>query len=237
MSEPGLPPPPPPAAPGEPPGLPWERRAETGAVAGFVDTLRRLVLEPAAAFRDAKRRGELVSPFAYAVLLAWLGVLAERMWSLLVGTSLVDLMPPEMREGVMLGLALSGIGIAIALVVVPVLVLVGLFVYGAILHLFLMLYGATRDSTAGFEGTLRAVAWSSTAQLGQLVPFAGGLVTAVWSVVLQTMALATFHRTTQGRALAAVLTPVLLCCVCLVFFFAGLMAVVVGGLAAAAGGP
>ena len=235
MSEPG--PPPPPPATGEPPGLPWERRAEHGAVAGFVDTLRRLVLEPAAAFRDAKRRGELVSPLAYAVLLAWLGVLAERTWSLLIGSSLVDLMPPEMRDAAALGFALSGIGIAIALVVVPVVVLLGLFVYGAILHLFLMLYGATRNSAAGFEGTLRALAWSSTAQLGQLVPFAGGLVATVWSVVLQTMALATFHRTTQGRALAAVLTPLLLCCVCFAVFFASIVALVVGGLASAAGGP
>jgi hypothetical protein len=237
MSLPDSPPPPPPAAAGEPAGLPWERRAEAGgAVRAFVETLRRLAVEPAAAFVDARRRGELVSPLSYAVLLAWLGVLAERMWSLVVGTSLVDFMPPEMRDATALGFALSGIGLAIALVVVPVVVLLGLVVYGAVVHLFLMLYGATRDSPAGYEGTLRALAWSSTAQLGQLVPFAGGLVVAVWGVVLQTMALAAFHRTTPGRALAAVLTPLALCCVCFAVFFAGIAALVVGGLASGAGG-
>ena len=87
MNLPATPPPPPPA---EPPGLPWERRAETGAVQGFADTVRRLLVEPAAAFRDARRRGDLVSPLAYAVLLIVVGVVAERLWGLLVGTSLLE---------------------------------------------------------------------------------------------------------------------------------------------------
>jgi hypothetical protein len=99
-----------------------------------------------------------------------------------------------------------------------------------------MLYGGTRDSDTGFEGTLRSLAWSSTAQLGQLVPFAGGLIALVWGIVLQTLSLATFHRTTQGKALAAVLTPILLCCVCIALFAASLVALVAGGLASGAGG-
>lgn len=232
LTPPAAPPPPPPTASGEPAGLPWERRAETGAVQGFVDTVKRLVVEPSAAFRDAKRKGELVSPLAYAVLLGWIGVFAERLWSLLVGTSLIELLPPEVAESARWGMAFSGLGMAIALLVTPVVILLVLFIYGAIVHLFLLLYGATRDSDSGYEGTLRALAWSSTAQLGQLVPFAGGLVALVWGVVLQTLSLAEMHRTTQGRALAAVLTPLVLCCVCAVFFFASIAALIFGSIAA-----
>lgn len=226
-------PPPPPAAP---PGLPWERRAETGALQGFADTVRRLMVEPAAALRDARRHGDLVSPIAYAVLMALVGVLAERVWGLLVGTSLLDLMPAELRENSAFGFALSGLGLAVTLVVTPIVALCVLFVYAAIVHLFLMLYGGTRDSETGYEGTVRALAWSSTSQLGQLVPFAGGVIALVWGVVLQTLSLASFHRTTQGRALAAVLTPLVLCCVCIAVFAAGLMALIVGGIASGAGG-
>jgi len=226
------PPPPPP----QPAGLPWERRAEVGAVHGFTETLRRLVVEPAAALGEARRRGDLFSPLAYAVLLVLIGVLAERIWSLLIGTSLLDVLPPHLRDNAGLAFALSTVGLAVTLVVMPILVLVAMFVYGAIVHLFLMLYGGTRDSDTGYEGTVRALAWSMTSQLGQLVPFAGGLVAMVWGVVLQTMALSSLHRTTQGRALAAVLTPLVLCCVCFAVFFAGIMALVVGGLAAGSGG-
>lgn len=236
MSEPGAatpsPPPPPTATRSEPPGLPWERRAETGAVEGFVATLRRIALEPSAGFRDARRRGEFVSPLSYAVLVGWIGVLAERLWSLLIGSSLMELLPTEMAENTQWAFLLGGVGLAIALIVTPIILLVMLFVWGAIVHLFLLLYGATRDSDTGFEGTLRALSWSSTAQLGQLVPFAGGLITLVWGIVLQTLSLAELHRTTQGRALAAVLTPLALCCICLFFFLASIVALVAGGIAA-----
>lgn len=223
MSEPPVAPPPPPAG-----GLPWEERARYGAFNGFVETLRRLVTAPAAAFAEARRTGELVSPIAYAVLIGWLGVLAERMWSFLFGTSLLDLMPREFGEAWAAGYALSGLVLAVVLVLTPIFVLVGLFVWGAIVHLFLLVYGGTKDSDTGFEGTLRALGWSATAQLGQLVPLVGGLVAFVWSIVLQTIGLATFHRTSRGRALAAVLTPLLLCCVCFALFFASVVAMVVG---------
>jgi len=231
MSEPGLPPPPPPPS-AEPPGLPWERRAELGAVNGFFETIKRLTVEPAAGFREARRHGDLVSPIAYAVLVGWVGFVLERLWRFLVGTSLLDMIPGQARDLGALGFALGGVGLVIGLIVIPIFLLLGLLVYGAILHLFLLLYGGARDSDTGFEGTLRALSWSFTSQLGQVVPFAGGLVALVWGVILQTLALASFHRTTTGRALAAVLTPLLLCCVCIAFFFASLMALFVGGLAA-----
>jgi len=234
MNVPASPPPPPPSA--EPPGLPWERRAETGALQSFADTVRRLATEPAAAFRDARRRGGLGAPLGYAVLLIVIGVLAERLWGLMIGTSLLDLMPPDVRGNAAFGFALSGIGLVVTLVVAPIVGVCVLFVYAAIVHLFLMLYGGTRQSDTGYEGTLRALAWSSTSQLGQLVPFAGGLIALVWGIVLQTISLASFHRTTQGRALAAVLTPLVLCCVCIALFAASLVALVAGGLAAGAGG-
>ena len=221
--------PPPPSTPAGGGGQPWEERARHGgAVSAFVETVRRLAVEPAAAFGAARRSGELVSPLAFAVLVAWIGVAAERLWSLVFGTSLLALLPPEMFAESIAGMALSGLVMAAILVLTPIFVLVGLFVWGAIVHLFLLLYGATRHSEAGFEGTLRVLAWSATAQLGQLVPFAGGIVAFAWSIVLQTIGLATFHRTSHGRALAAVLTPLALCCLCLVAAFTSAVMLAVG---------
>jgi hypothetical protein len=216
--------PPPPAA-----GLPWEDRARHGgAGAAFLETVRRLATEPTAAFAQARRAGELVPPLAYAVVVAWIGILVERLWSFVFGTSLLGFLPPEMFAESMAGFALSGIVTGAILVLAPIFVLVGLFVWGAVVHLFLLLYGATRGSDTGFEGTLRALAWASTAQLGNLVPFVGGLVALVWGVVLQTLGLAAFHRTSPARALAAVLTPLALCCLCLALAFFGAIAAVVG---------
>jgi hypothetical protein len=238
---PALPPPPPPAAPPDGiggnggsagGGLPWELRDRYGAFAGFVETVRRLISSPTAAFAEARRQGDLVSPIAYAVLVGWVGIVGQRLWGLVIGTSVLDLLPSQAREGAALGFALSGVGLAVALIVAPIVLLVGLLVGGGILHLFLLLFGATRESTSGFEGTLRVVAWSTTAHLAQFVPLVGGLLGVVWSVILLTLGIVSFHRTTSGRALAAVLTPIALCCVCIVVAGLGVIAMIVGAVAA-----
>jgi len=229
MAEPTLPPPPPPAG-GTPGGLPWEQRERYGAVDGFVETLKLLVTAPADAFARSRRHGDLVSPLAYAVLIGWIGVVVAGLWRLTIGTSILSMLPGEPR-GAAFGLAFSGFRMVAALVLAPIFILIGLFVWAAVLHLFLMLYGATANSDTGFEGTLRVLAWSTTSQLGEAVPLVGWLVAMVWSVVLQTMGLAVYHRTTQGRALAAVLTPLVLCCVCCGFVFAGTLAMLFGAAA------
>jgi hypothetical protein len=64
----------------------------------------------------------------------------------------------------------------------------------------------------GFEATVRVVCYAQTAQLAGIVPFCGGLIAAIWAIVLYVIGLATAHRTTQGKAVLAVLLPVVLCC-------------------------
>jgi len=116
--------------------------------------------------------------------------------------------------------------------VAPILVLIGLFVGAAIYHVSFLVVGATKESTTGFEGTFRVVAYSSVSNLANVIPFVGGLAAVVWNLVLMVMGAVRMHRTTQGKAVAGVLIPLLLCCVCV---FA-VVALVIGGLAAAFAG-
>jgi hypothetical protein len=229
---PSLPPPPPaapdPAAGNAGGGLPWELRERYGALVGLAETVRLMLTAPVEAFARARRRGDLVSPIAYGVLVGWIGIVGQRVWAFVIGTSILDWMGPQAREASMLAFALSGLGIAAVLVLAPIFLLVGLLVWSLLLHLFLMLFGATRESPTGFEGTVRVVAWSMTAQLAQLVPFAGGLLGVVWAVVLLTLGSASMHRTTNGRALGAVLTPLALGCLLLALLFVGIVALAVG---------
>jgi hypothetical protein len=44
---------------------------------------------------------------------------------------------------------------------------------GAILHLFVLLVGASKTSASGFEVTFRVVAYASTASVAQIIPFIG----------------------------------------------------------------
>jgi hypothetical protein len=88
-----------------------------------------------------------------------------------------------------------------------------------------MVVGAFKDSTAGFEGTLRAVSYASVGSLAQIVPFVGGMISTVWTIVLSIIGIVALHKATQGKAAAAVLLPIALCCVC------GIVAALVGGAA------
>jgi hypothetical protein len=103
-------------------------------------------------------------------------------------------------------------------------VIIGVFLAAAILHLMLMIVGG---ATSGFEATVRVVCYTYTAQLAGILPLCGGIITLIWTVILYVAGFTVVHRTTQGKALVAVLLPVVLCCVVAVVF-----AVVAGGLAA-----
>lgn len=234
---PPLPPPPPPAGGGFPPppggappdGLPWERRAELGFLNAFVETIKLFATNPAEAWRRTKEKGDYAEPLVFAILVSWIGIAISSVWSGLFGQAWTTLLPPEMKEKLGSAFATNAGAILIQVGIAPVLVLIGLFVGAAIYHVSFMIVGATKDSTAGFEGTFRAVSYASVSNLANVIPFVGGLAAVVWNLILVVMGAVRLHRTTQGKAIAGVLIPLLLCCVC------GVVAVaaVVGGLAAA----
>lgn len=227
MSEPYVPPaaPPPsgPPAHGRP-GLPWDRERTGNAL---VETTKRLVKAPGEAFAEVREKGDYLAPVLYALIFGTFGAVLYQIWQLLFGAAmsgpLVDTLPPEMRAPFAEAFAPSVAGLVVGLVFAPIGAVIGLFIGAGIYHLFLLLVGGTRNSTAGFEGTVRAVAYASTSNLAQLIPVIGILVAVVWSLVLNVIGLARIHNTTTGRALAAVLLPILVCCLCglLVVFAAG----------------
>ena len=96
------------------------------------------------------------------------------------------------------------------IVIAPLFVVIGVFIAAAILHLMLMIVGG---ASSGFEATVRVVCYTYTAQLAGIIPFCGGIIATIWTVVLYVMGFSIAHRTTQGKALIAVLLPIIICCV------------------------
>ncbi|MGV8039763.1 MAG: YIP1 family protein [Thermoanaerobaculaceae bacterium] len=227
------PPPPPPIEPGgviPPPAggpepLPWEQPGYP-FLEGLYETAKLFFTDPTAAFGRMQLGGELGRPLLYAIIFGWLGTIAGQVYNIAMGGAMYKLLP-QMPEGADFGSnTLINVGVMVA---APLLVLIGLFVGAAIYHLFLMLYGG---AGSGFGATVRVLCYASTVQILQVLPLCGGMVGAVWGFVLQVIGLAVAHRTTRGKAAAAVLTPVVLCCICLAvvffLFFATIMAAVGG---------
>jgi hypothetical protein len=227
------PPPPPPGAPppspyaAAPAGLPWELRPQVGFADALVDTIRLFITSPAEAWGLTREKGDLGQPLLFAVVVGWIGVAFNSVWNLIFGNlwlRFLPMLPPQVRDQI----ALRGFGGSVgstllALVLAPLLVIIGLFVWSGILHVCFMIVGALAGSTAGFEGTFRVVGYSSVSQLAQVVPIVGGLVALVWNLILVVMGAQRIHRTTQGKAIAGVLIPLVLCCGCtlLAIVFAG----------------
>jgi hypothetical protein len=206
------PPPPPPHEPGRP-GNPWEQRASLGILAGLAQAVKGFVVTPYEAFSRTRERGDVLSPLTFLVLLGWAGVVAGQVWSLALRSLLLPLLPPELSSRYA-SLTLSVVGFVGNVLLGPALVLIGAFLWTLVLHLSLTLVGGVQRSDAGFEGTFRAVAYASVANLAQVLPLVGGLAAFIWSIVLQAIGLARLHRTTEGRAFLALLIPLVLCCCC-----------------------
>ena len=154
----------------------------------------------------------------FAIFLGWLMAIVASLWNLLQGGAWYNVMPDEFQQFAGSWAAGSAFGFVVNVIVAPIVVVIGVFIMSVVLHVSGVLVGATKASDAGFEGSLRVVSYTMVAQLGQLVPVVGGLIALVWGIVLAVLGVSSLHRTTEGKASAAVLLPLILCCVCLALF-------------------
>lgn len=232
-SPPGGPPstPPPGGPPAGRPGLPWERAKGLGEL---VETAKLLITSPGEAFQQARERGDYGSPLLFFLVFAVVGSIISAFWSLVMrgagmGPSMSQMeemmgdVPPEMRgwiEMAMQSAQPSAGGLVLGILFQVVYFIILLFVLAVVIHLALSLFGGLRASGAGFEGTFRAVAYSSIAYLAYVIPVVGFLVALVWALVIQVIAFTRLHKSSQGVAVVGALSPYLLCCICCLALFA-----------------
>jgi hypothetical protein len=109
----------------------------------------------------------------------------------------------------------------ISVLVSPFLIPIGLALGAGLIHVALLLLGGAKS---GYSATLRAASYSYAPAAIGIVPFCGAIVECVWSVVLVVIGLSVLHNISRGKAVAAVVLPLLLFCLCLLpfFFIAGL---------------
>jgi hypothetical protein len=192
-----------PAAPRS--GLPWDERQTKGLFNAFIETLQIVLSRPAAAFTVMKREGGLGEPLLYAIIGGTFG----GVFAVTYNFALRSFAPFGDRHGALTHL-FGGLGWIFLLVLTPLLVVVGMFVASAILHVCLMVVGGAKQS---FETTFRVVCFAEGSASPLLViPFCGGLITGIWKVVLYCIGLARSHETDTGRAVIAVLLPLIVCC-------------------------
>ncbi len=186
-------------------GLPWDRRQELGFFPAFFETLKLVLLNPTAAFASMKPEGGLVDPLIYAVIGGSAGWLFYFIFSLFIGS--LGVLGNHNALGGLFGLGFGGI---FALIFFPIVLTLLLFIGAGIVHLCLTLVGGAKR---GYETTLRVLCYSvgSTYPL-MIVPACGGVIAAIWCLIVECIGLARAHETTTGKAVLAVLLPIIVCC-------------------------
>jgi hypothetical protein len=200
--------------PAERPGLPWDQRETLGFIPAFIQTMKRVLLEPGPAFSDMKREGGIGDPLVFAITGGWIGgafaFAYNFMLQALTHGAAMGMAGSKEMPAFLTGAGMSGIGLVAMLIFLPVIMVIAVFIGAGITHLCLMLLGGARQP---FETTLRVTCFcvGSTALL-QVVPLCGGYVTGIWNVIAQCIGMARAHEIPTGKAVTAVLLPMIICC-------------------------
>jgi hypothetical protein len=194
------------AAPVAQSGLPWDRRHELGLINAFIETLKLVLTNPSVAFAQMKTEGGVAEPLIYAVIGGSAGFVVYFLFSMIFSS--LGIMTGQRNP--LAGMMGFGVGAIFMLIFVPVFLALGLFIGSGILHLSLMLVGGAKRS---YEATFRVVCFAAgSAYPIMIVPLCGGLISGVWCIVLECIGLTKAHDTTTGKAVLAVLLPVVVCC-------------------------
>ena len=196
-----------------------DREAYGGFFPALLQTWVGACFRPTEFFESVGNSQDLTPALLFGVLIGWISIVIEVAWLLVFQAPLIPMMRQEEIAGALTGgiVSLACFGLFSWL---PVLL--GILIYGLIVHLFLMLFGGANQ---GLTMTLRVISYTSAPLIFAVVPFLGGCIAAIWMLVLGIIGLAAAHRTDTWRAALAVFAQVILCtCVVGILFYTAIFA-------------
>jgi len=188
--------------------LPWEERDTLGLWRAWWRTSVLMISSPGQALSSARAEAPLGSSMLFALLSTVVGYLPTLAAAALVMVPAALLGSSGTSKAFTLGLT-GGLVLLLYSVMIFVFQLVSVLFIAGLDHLGLMLLGAQPKS---YAVTVRAHALSMGPYLLGLLPFCSLYVFPLWSVVLRVIANMYLHKTTAGKATAAVLLPMVLLC-------------------------
>jgi hypothetical protein len=191
---------------------PWEDMASLGFLTAFFRTMKEVLFSPTAFFRGMPVNKGFASPLFYGVIITFLGTTIGLLEQYAFSGFIGSLSQVEGAAGVNF---FQTAFFLIYAFVLPPLIAIGFFIASSIFHICLMVVGAGKR---GFEATFRVVAYASSSQVFALIPFLGGFIITIYNLFLWTIGFRESHRTTTGKALVAVVLPMII-----MLFFIGLL--------------
>lgn len=207
--------------------VPFEDRSKD-FFTGFFETIKLVLFQPSAFFRNYKLDGSVGRPILFAVIIGWIAMAVGMFWSWVLRQSLFTLLQehfPDIEgfdyDQISSSWAHQGLASFFTLILGPVIIVIGLFIISGIYHLVLMM---VKGANKNFETSFNVVAYGSVSRIGELLPICGGLISFLYGIILAIIGLTEAHKTDSWKAVVAVLGPIILCCMCCV-----MIVVIAGG--------
>jgi hypothetical protein len=176
---------------------PWEDQERLGFIQGIYQTVWKSLFSPKEFFAELPRRGGLLNPLFFALIVGTVGSMVGYLWSIAFGTSLGSAM--SLSKGATIGLGF----------LIPLLVFMWLVLAAALLHVSLFLVGGANED---FEATFRVVCYCTSADLFAVFPLIGGFIGLIWKIYITVVGLREVHGISTGRSVLAFALPSLVCC-------------------------
>ncbi|WP_254511368.1 YIP1 family protein [Anatilimnocola floriformis] len=186
------------------PGLPWEQSGKS--LGKFIATARLVAFAPKTAFSQMKQRGRLGEAMLYAAIGQFIGVAGMELWHLLLvyfGGQLLGFERSFLQQQVV---SLGFIALARLFVEVPLMATLGCVIGGAVLHFCLILCGGSRQP---FSTSIRIACYGHSSLTWLMWIPGGALLVGVWSLAVRVYAVHLAHEVPMGRAVFAVLLPLI----------------------------
>ncbi len=210
--------------------LPWDKRADLGIARAWWQTATLMLRAPIVTLKSAQRDASLGSSILYAMIATAAGFATTFvMYGLLfAGMYLFGL--NETRE---MGGASSAVISVVTGVFVFAFYAVGIFIFqlamlmgfSGLEHVILKMFGERNLSS--YSVTVRAHALGLSPYVLGLIPFCGVFVMGLWSMITRCLTLAELQRVSPGKAVGAVVAPMVVMCGGIIALYALIIAVVV----------
>jgi hypothetical protein len=180
--------------------FPWPPAEDAPVVGGLVDTWRDAVFRPVRFFRALPIDLSLGATLLYYLVIGILAAALQLFWATLLpapdGDALGDLIGTAAAASPLVDFLMS-----------PLLLMVSLYVAAGVTHVMVLVL---MPGNAGFGGTLRSYGFAYSPALFNAIPYVGPIAAFLWMTALSVIGIREVHRSTTGRAVTAVLIPLLI---------------------------
>ena len=182
------------AIPSEAKEAPME--SEVGFFGAFFRTTRDVLFSPVQFFRKSAAGEGYGFPLIYGLITGMIGLAGTMVWQYILFAQLFHFWsPPDIPYSFELFAATLAL---------PLAVLIFIFLGTAVAHICLIIVGGNK---MGFRQTFRAMVFSYGAQLFGIIPFIGGTIGSIYTLILVIIGIKEGHGISAARAILAVLFP------------------------------